>query len=281
MKITRKHSDFARLRIWLSTVRTTIDSHYGEGRLREYRCALGGLMPTGEDVADLILAACDDTYFRRFAGSLLSSIKATGDNLALHLHLLRPSVDTVAQAEAMRLADVRFSFTIDQCESAHPSNSIGLYYTAARFILAPLLLSRGIKRLLIIDVDSVMRKSPWPTIDSMSADAAAGFIFRPEKRRAWQKILAGAVLFTSDSRILADRLARALLVNLARRQQYHLDQIIPYYLIERSSAAVRTGIKSLPKTLLSLEYAEDAAIWTAKGKDKHSEEFATAQNSFG
>jgi hypothetical protein len=280
MKITPKHSDFARLRIWLRTLRTTIDRHYGESRLREYRCALGGLMPTGEDTADLILAACDDKYFQRYAGSLLSSLKATGDNLAIHLHLLRPSMETVAQAEAMRLSDVRFSFTIDQCDNVHPSNPIGLYYTAARFILAPLLLSRGIKRLLIIDVDSVMRKSPWPIIDGMPADTAAGFIFRPEKRRAWQHILAVAVLFTAESQPFANRLARALLVNLSRPQQYHIDQIIPHYLIERSGA-MRSRIKSLPRTLLSLEYADDAAIWTAKGKEKHSDEFATAQQSFG
>lgn len=242
-------------------------------------------MPTGEEARDLILAACDDTYFQKFATPLLMSMDAMPERHHVHLHLLRPSEATVEKAEALRssFANVRVSYTVDPCQGLHRDNSLGIYYTAARFVLAPLLLDRGIRRLLIIDVDSVMRKSPWPIIDRMPAHTAAGFIFRHEKRRAWQKILAGAVMLTerSESRMLARRFAKSLLVNLARRQQYHLDQIIPHYLIERSNTEARSRIQSLPPEVLSLDYAENAALWTAKGISKHGEQFAIAQGTQG
>jgi hypothetical protein len=279
-KSRRKHSGFSRLRIWLSTARAVIDSSYGEDRLADFRDRLGGTMPNGED---LVLAACDDNYFEKFALSLLSSMNTRPATHAIHLHLLRPSRETVTKAEAFRnsYANVRLSYTIDPCEDAHKSNPNGIYYTAARFILAPLLLEAGVKRLFIIDVDSVMNKSPWPIIDSMPEDTSVGFVFRPEKRRAWQKVLANAVLFESDavSQLFAKRLARALLMNVSRPQEYYVDQIIPHYLIERSGQSTRSRITSLPAGLNSLEYAEDAAFWTAKGVDKHSEEFAAAQRA--
>ena len=159
------------------------------------------------------------------------------------------------------------------------SNPTGIYYTAARFILAPLLLERGVKRLFIIDVDSVMNKSPWPIIDNMPEDTSVAFVFRSQMRRAWQKILANAVLFEADavSKVFAGRFARALLMNVSRPQEYYVDQIIPYYLIDRGGSVARCRIKSLPGTLNSLKYGEDAAFWTAKGEDKNSEQFAAAQ----
>lgn len=282
-KIRRKHSGFSRLRIWLSTARAVIDSSYGEERLTNFQARLGGRMPTGEEAKDLILAACDNNYFEKFAVSLLSSISAVPGTHAIHLHLLDPSEETITRAEALRksYANVRLSYTIDSCTDIHSSNPTGIYYTAARFILAPLLLERGVKRLFIIDVDSVMNKSPWPIIDNMPEDTSAGFVFRPEKRRLWQKILANAVLFEADavSQLFTKRLARALLMNVSRPQEYYVDQIIPHYLIERSGADTQSRIKSLPTSLMSLEYAEDAAFWTAKGADKHSEQFAIVQRA--
>ncbi|MDW9973877.1 hypothetical protein GOB98_28900 [Sinorhizobium meliloti] len=280
-KDRRKHSGFSRLRIWLSTVRAGIDSSYGRDRLADFRDRIRGIMPTGEQ--DLILAACDDGYFEKFAVSLLSSMSVRPETHSIHLHLLKPSEKTIARAEALRngYANVRLSYTIDLCEDAHTANPTGIYYTAARFILAPLLLEQGVKRLFIIDVDSVMNKSPWPIIDTMPEDTSAAFVFRPEKRRAWQKILANAVLFKADevSHLFAERFARALLMNVSRPQEYYVDQVIPFYLIDGGASATRSRIKCLPNTLNSLEYGEDAAFWTAKGVDKHSEQFAAAQSA--
>ncbi len=238
-------------------------------------------MPSGKEVDDLLLVACDDNYFEKFALSLISSMSSRPETHAIHLHLLKPSNETIARAETLRnsYANVRLSFTIDPCADAHESNPTGIYYTAARFILAPLLLERGVKRLFIIDVDSVMNKSPWPIIDNMPEDTSVAFVFRSQMRRAWQKILANAVLFEADavSKVFAGRFARALLMNVSRPQEYYVDQIIPYYLIDRGGSVARCRIKSLPGTLNSLKYGEDAAFWTAKGEDKNSEQFAAAQ----
>ncbi|TCM53557.1 hypothetical protein C8J36_1063 [Rhizobium sp. PP-F2F-G48] len=97
-------------------------------------------MPPSEAVDDLILVACDDVYFRKFGLSLLSSMQRDGDMPALHIHLLNPSEETIEHAALLRERHKRLSFTTDDCRDSHPSSNISFYYTAARFILAPILL---------------------------------------------------------------------------------------------------------------------------------------------
>ncbi|WP_428426528.1 hypothetical protein [Pararhizobium sp.] len=279
----RKHSRFSCLKIWLTTAATVLSSSYG-GELRDsFQRSLKGKMPTGSDTEDLILAACDDVYFGKFANSLINSINLAPNKHSLHFHLLKPSPETLQKVEKLKnsISNVRLTYTYDPCEHVNPKNSIGIYYTAARFILAPLLLEQGIKRILLIDVDAIMRKSPWPIIDTMPEDMSAAFIFRRNMRRPWQQILAGAVLLkgSEQGKLFADRLARSLLVNLSRLQSYHLDQIVPYYLSLRGGSS-RGYIKDIPPNILSLEYSEDAAFWMPKGKGKHEEKFLNIQSSY-
>lgn len=278
-KKRRKHSGLSRLKIWVRTALTTYGARYGSDRLAAFKAGLKGEMPDPAIAEDVVLVACDDLYFQKFGLSLIASMGTSQDALALHVHLLRPSDATVAQAAALKAANPKFSFTTDDCHNRHPANGIEIYYTAARFILAPLLLEAGVKRLLIIDIDSVLNRSPWPIIDMMPAATSVGLVFRHEMRRDWQKVLANAVLYKGDDagKLFAGRFARALLMNLTHAQEYHIDQIIPYYLVKGSNASLTARIQSLPTTINSLEYAEEAAFWTAKGEDKHSEKFANVR----
>ncbi|TCM53556.1 hypothetical protein C8J36_1062 [Rhizobium sp. PP-F2F-G48] len=77
--------------------------------------------------------------------------------------------------------------------------------------------------------------------------------------------------------LIADRLARALLKNVSRKQKYHIDQIIPFYLLQSDGKKAVEHIYPLPSTISSLDYAEDAAFWTAKGVNKRSEKFQSLQ----
>ncbi|MDX3929082.1 MAG: hypothetical protein QHC90_25190 [Shinella sp.] len=272
-------SRLSRFKIWWSTRRATRNDGYGGEQYATYLSRLGGSFPVGEE--DVILAACDDRYFERFALPLIASIAASSGEHALHLHLLKPSEHTVSHAENLRssFGNVKFTFTVDLCEDAFSGNDIRIYYTAARFILAPAVLAAGVKRLLIIDVDALMQNSPWPIMDSLRPGVTIAFNSRPTEKRAWKKMLAGAVLYVADpvSKRFAGRLSRALLMNVGRPQQYYVDQIIPYYLSRLSERGTRDSIENLPAGLMSLEMDEAAAFWIPKGRDKVSEEFIRAQ----
>ena len=275
-KKRRKQSRLARQIIRLRSAFATFVPGYGARRLFKFEQRLGGQKPSGMHGQDIILAACDDKYFDMFAVGLVHSMNTRAETHALHLHFLKPSDATIAKADALRkqFSNVRLTYTTDQCLDAHKANAQKIYYAAARFVVAPFILEAGARRLLIVDVDSVMRTSPWPILSQMR-DTSIGFVFR-NSYREWQRILAGAVLFEADAEALlfSRRLARALLVNVARKQEYYVDQIVPHYLIQLANRHVRARIKSLPVSIMSLVYAEGAAFWTAKGGDKFSEEFA-------
>jgi hypothetical protein len=144
-----------------------------------------------------------------------------------------------------------------------------IYYTASRFLLAPLILKQGAKRLLIIDVDAVMNNSPWPLFGPDSVTTSGGFIFRPGMRRPWYKVLASAVFFngSAGSVRLAEALAQSLAATLAYRPKYHIDQILPHYLCTFAASYV-PGFSTIdiPKKLMGYDYEADTAFWTVKGK---------------
>jgi hypothetical protein len=273
----RKQSRLARQIIWLRSALSTFVPWYGSSRQKAFSRRLQSNTPLDLGGADVILAACDDRYFDLFAVDLIKSVSAVQE-MAIHLHLLDPSPETIERTEILRKEHrCRLTYTIDNCLDAHNANAKRIYFASARFIVAPLLIDAGAKRLLIIDVDTVMRHSPWPGVDEWH-DASVGLMFRESYRR-WQRILAGCVFLNSDSysRKFARRFARALLVNVSRRQEYYVDQIVAHYLVQLSDPTLKKRIKALPTAIMSLSYAEEAAFWTAKGGEKFSPTFGLVQ----
>lgn len=224
-----------------------------------------------------MLAACDDGYFFRFVPGLVTSM-AAAEVPALHLHLLDPSPDTLEALEEMRaeFPQIALTHTIDRCSAASGLTYRNIYFNVARFVVAPLLLDRGVDRLLIIDVDSVVHFSPWPMLDMFQAPLEAAFNFRDNARRPWHRVLANAVVLRrnpSKSSSVADMFARAALQILQLNPRYHIDQIVAFYVVCHH-AKTREIVTNVPGALISLESANDAAIWTSKGPRKHSEPVA-------
>ncbi len=265
-------SRFSRAAIQFRCALSTLFPNYGGRRLSDFQDKMGGTPSLQFDGKDVILVACDDVYFDRFAVPLLQSMNQLPETFVTHIHLTRPSSATIDAVTRLgdSLNNIQVSYTTDACNAAFPGNLDYIYYAAGRFLVAPYLLERGARRILAIDVDSTMIKSPWPIIDGLPPEMTVGFVFREDKKNAWQKILANAVLLKNDlsAKTFSNRFARALLVNLGRRQRFCVDQIVPYYLVRLSSSAIRSRIRGLPANIMAVGKTDDAAFWTVKGRAK-------------
>ncbi|MBO9135217.1 hypothetical protein J5289_20885 [Rhizobium sp. B230/85] len=245
--------------------------NYGAGSLSRFSDAVDGDLPDPAMGKDVILAACDGNYFNLFAVDLIGSMERLGVRQALHIHLLEPPKSVIAAAEKLRasLKWVRLTVTIDRCELAAGLQHRQVYYTAARFLVAPLILDRGIERLLVIDVDAVMNKSPWDMFTSSSRLCDGGFIFRPQKKRPWYRVLASAVFYSADagSRRLASAIARSLTSTLLLKPSYHIDQLIPYYACSFAPDYNEAfKVFDMPPEVMGYNYEAEASFWTVKGK---------------
>ncbi|HEX8046453.1 hypothetical protein [Rhizobium sp.] len=263
----KKHSALFRL-LLRHIVRGVVAGKRGEKEHSLFSKSISGNLPNGGNV---ILAACNDDYFRKFAVDLVRSVDSHGAPQKLHLHLLEPSqavLEEVAQLQTT-LEHVQLTTTIDPCVLAETIPYRTVYYTAARFLLAPMLLREGVDRLLIIDVDAVMNKSPWQFFSNQEALRSGGFIFRREKRKHWYRVLASAVFLNGSvgSVRLAESLACGLARTLKYKPRYHIDQILPYYICELAKHRFWDfATFDIPKEIMGYSYESEAAFWTVKGK---------------
>lgn len=240
---------------------------FGSLEISAFTESIKGELPTDGDV---ILAACDSLYFRNFALQLIESMERLGKSEAFHLHLLEPTDEVIQQTQhlAESLKNVKLTYTIDPCILAAPLAHREIYYSAARFLLAPSLITAGVQRLLMVDVDAVMNKSPWTLLKAKSNNHSGGFIFRHNEKHPWRKVLASAVLFhaTPGSSRLASALARSMAATFRLRPKYHIDQILPFFVSENARRLFWDfETFDIPAKIMGYEYEPDAAFWTAKG----------------
>lgn len=232
-----------------------------------FRESIKGNLPNSGNV---LLAACDDRYFYNFALGLIKSIERLGQPEAFHLLLLQPSGKVIEEAATLSktLKHVRLTYSIDPCALAEGLPRREIYYTAARFLLAPLILEAGVERLLMIDVDAVMNRSPWPIIPSDFDHQCGAFIFRRNEKHPWRKILASAVLLNNSpgSMRLANAIAVSIAVSLGKKPKYHIDQILPFYVCDFASKTIQNfSTVDIPPKLMGYDYEPEAAFWTVKG----------------
>lgn len=270
-KLKKRHGLLVRLFLQLIARRALRSEKTGAKQRSQFAAGLTGKLPEPRNGRDVVLAACNDAYFHLFALDLIHSIERLGRRQALHLHLLEPSDAVIREAEALKrdLKTVTLTFTVDRCVLAKNLTHRPIYYTAARFLLAPLILKQGVRRLLIVDVDAVMNASPWPLFGQDSVSTSGSFIFRRGMRRPWYKVLASAVCFNGSpgSIRLAEALAQSLAATLAYNPKYHIDQILPHYLCSVAPRYV-PGFSTIdiPEKMMGYDYEADTAFWTVKGK---------------
>lgn len=271
----KRHSPLWRAILSFDALSVSLSPASGAERLARYNAALEMDCPHDLHGKDVILVAGDNAYFQRYGGSFIRSLALLRQPFFIHLHLFEPSLEVLEEVQRLRRDTplITLSVTIDALTGLDLPRRLNIYYNAARFVVASELLDRGVARLLILDIDTLARRSPWEALDGLTCDA--GFNFRPEKTRPWQKILANAVYYqgTPNARAFSQRFARALLKGLARNPAYHLDQIVPHYLLRLAPRFLRDGVAALPADIISLDYDPQASLWTAKGAGKRSERF--------
>jgi hypothetical protein len=269
--LEKKHSALFQLRLRWIVKRALSSPRHGADFLKRFSDGISGDMPDLKFGREVILAACDSNYFSLFAVDLIKSMELIGVSQSLHIHLLEPSVEVLEKAWDIKsgLKWLNLTFSIDPCELSFGLVHRQVYYTAARFMLAPMLLKAGVEKLLIIDVDALMNKSPWDLLPTPSSGGSGGFIFRPQKKRSWYRILASAVFYSQDesSVRLASVIARSLAAALLLKPSYHVDQIVPYYACCFAPGYDKAfRVFNIPPSIMAYNYEADAAFWTVKGK---------------
>lgn len=279
MKKNTRFSIMDRVSLRLIAVRSWLSHSFGSECLNEVESSLTGVWPNGARTPDVILVACDDVYFRKFGRGFLNSVIASSHEHAIHIHLLEPSRETLQEVERIRQTQQRLhlSYTSDPCLPTRGLQLRNLYYNASRFVLAPLLLKRGVQRLLILDIDSLMNSSPWARLDSLGSKIDLAMIRRTNKRQPQAKILASAVYYRSGRHGLkfSESFARSILKALRNRPKlrYHVDQILPYYVMWFAGIDRKAWYSDIPAGIMDYDFNNDASFWTAKGERKHDDAF--------
>ncbi|WP_320196311.1 hypothetical protein RMR10_004135 [Agrobacterium rosae] len=271
----KRHNLLWRGIILADCLRASVSRHFFSDHLLRYTASIKMNIPHDIKGKDVILVACDEVYFWDYAISFLRSLSMIEGTFHVHLHLIKPSPDVLAQIEDLRssLENLAVSFSVDTLMGLDLPKKVNIYYNCSRFIIADHLLDLEVGRLLILDIDTIARTSPWEKLVKMKTEGA--FVFRPHARKSWHKILANAVYYknSEDVRLFSRRFASSLLSVLARNPHYHIDQIIPHYLLKIGARRFKAVFSAIPGDLMSLGYDPASSLWTAKGGDKYGSKF--------
>lgn len=277
----KRHSPLNRMRIAWHVRRALLDDRHGTAPFETFRKTISGSFPE-RGTPGVILAACDDLYYRQFAVSMALSLELQGQEQALHLHLCDPSAETIAHARRLseRLSVVRLTFTVDPCVLAEKLPYRTIYFAASRFLVAPLVQASAGGAIFATDIDSLAMRPVWQDYQEEARKADVLLYRRPEMSRREWKVLASAVGVGAgpDAVRFAEATARSIAAALAIRPRYHVDQIVLHLLSELASKRGAITIGDMPHRFSDFSFEDDAVFWTAKGKTgKASERFAEAQ----
>ncbi len=122
---------------------------------------------TGEAV---IAAACDVHYFDLFAPGFLRSAALVLPEMTLHLHVIGPDAGFAERARAIAAAVPAVTLNL----STEPEGTwrSGAYYASNRFLVAPALIERYGRRLVLTDIDVEFTA---PMADLLAATEASDF----------------------------------------------------------------------------------------------------------
>ena len=226
----------------------------------------------------VIMAACDEVYFRRHAlGFCKSAISSGHDVLIVVSPIPGPNVQTRAKALADRLFPrFRKKFNDEElrnlkliCVHDERANrklegrAATIYFQSLRFYCLPDLLREYDRPLLMLDIDSIIR-----TQVRVDTDADLGLFLRlnnqkgrDEYDRLGMKVAAGLVYAAPQSLAFFQRVADYLDQHDMR---YFADQraLFETYKVETSLRIVDLA----PLDLLDWHFSQTSAIWTGKGK---------------
>lgn len=248
-------------------------------QLRQYRSRLGGRFPAPGG-SGIVLCACDDLYYRRFAMDFVLSAEATGQHQRVHLHLCAPSAQTFEHVERLqgRLEHAELSWTYEGTEFQRHRMDPPIYYTSVRYLVMHHLLAECRVPILCVDIDGVIRRPLDPAFEQIEA-ADLTIHFRLHRKAIWRRVLAAAIGVSPTPAALrfSERMAGSIEAVLRQRPVYHIDQTILFY-----SYRIRRMIdreirwQNLPISWVDYDFSDDSLIWTAKSERKQNPRFRDA-----
>lgn len=288
---SKSHSLLFQGIIWLHVALALKRPQWQAGLLQAFRASLGGSLPAPGS-GSLLLAACNDLYFDRFAKTLLYSLELQARQALaqtpsaqaqpaslqrVHLHLYLPSQATLACIGQLQQScnHIAITYTVDPCDLARDLPDPVMYFAAGRFLLASLLLEETGSPILCIDVDAMAIRPLAAAYEPLRTQGDIGLIFRPKAKLPWRRILASAVGFnpTAAGKRYSSAMARAMASLMRYKPTYHLDQIVLHYGARATQRSASVSFFDMPLSFSDYTFDPASVIWTAKGGRKHADAF--------
>jgi hypothetical protein len=263
----KRHSRLHRFLIWRFARKAVADTRAFEAAFDMFRAGVTGDYPKAMGKG-IILCACNDLYYWRFGITLLLSLAQREPGAPVHLHLWKPSAQTLApNAENSRaLAQVTLTWTIDDCRLATELRFRTVYLAAVRFLIAREVSERTRCPLLCLDVDAIAVRPVWATYDDARSRADIILIQRRERKQATRKILASAVGFnpTPAGLQFVSSVARSLAAAFTISPLYHVDQMLIFYVMREMAARTTLAVADMPGVMADSTFSGEAVFWMPK-----------------
>jgi tetratricopeptide (TPR) repeat protein len=218
-----------------------------------------------------IFLPCDREYFWTHAIPLVWSLAKAHCNASIHLHLGNADDEVRAAVAQMRQRidlPLHASF-----ELVDPDRYGGkkVYFSSARFCRLYQYLVATRRPTLMLDVDRLCRRDPWPEI------TAAGLtdmgLCRVEEQPPWARVMGGIVAArpTPGSEEFLRRATVFIVDNFRRNtQNWFLDQVGLYAVWRQMKDRLR--FTDLPAPIMSdRRFGEASALWSVVNELKHQD----------
>ncbi len=245
------HRNFARAAKLIDGWRESI-VNLDDGFLREIVTRSAATVPLERQGAfahrpgDLVVViGCDSTYYRRFAAPLIASIRERGGaRIAIHIHLIDPEPDVLADATARSAQDDAINYTWERLTDRN--FLLETFYACARFLRMNQIfdLYGNAVEYLILDIDAVVMAD---LREAICRPGSADITFVRDDAPAtnvWVRYLAGAIHVARPAKARAyfDAVARYVEEFYRAPHNRFLDQIALY-----AAAANKQVLSTVPE----------------------------------
>ena len=224
----------------------------------------------------LLVAGCDERYFRDFARAIPLSANAASPGVDVHLHVVNPTPAFADEAARLkcRLNAVRLTVSTEHAPHATRADLANL-----RFVRFAALMEAARRPMLMLDADSLVRKNVGD-LPATFADADVAIFTRPENVALNQRLLTSAIFArpTEAGRRFMRRLAAYIMGCAARGlRPWYLDQCAAAIVLKRTEFAGEPfSLAHLPQAYVDHALGAQSAIWTGKGAGKNADRFQAA-----
>lgn len=177
---------FAALPEYATTI-TAFPSMYG----------MGALEPPGRPDRGVIFISGDEVYFNRFGGFFLERLRRVDPMADVHLHIINPSSHSLEAAAGLKAGWAgRLNVTVEQAQDFTrrytDQADVKTYFASVRFMRVAQLLPIYRTKILVIDIDTVLKRDLAPLMETRGCDAIVRY---GNKMGPTREYLAGAILF--------------------------------------------------------------------------------------